>query len=137
MAIIETFIEYIHIYTEGSKTKLGTAASFVVKYNIKKNIAYMWAFLACKYVLSQKKKAIICTSTLSCMFAIKNANCNNNTISYIRDILISNKNIKLFWIASHIDIPGNELADHAAKHDHLVIKAFFNKKDLNETANKQ
>ncbi|XP_062704533.1 uncharacterized protein LOC134286857 [Aedes albopictus] len=123
--------DYYKIYTDASKTAMGTAIAFVDTQNnsqvarkINENYSIMNAELlaireALRYTQEkQLDRVVILTDSKSACEAIKNTeNANDNflvfDINQLRNQLIQ-RNIKIQWIPSHIDVRGNDLADRAA-----------------------
>jgi ribonuclease HI len=119
-----------HIYTDGSKTKNGTAAAAVGRgrqylCRLPSDASIFTAearaiMLALDIVdLTTNDKFIIFSDSMSCLQAILYLNLQNPVIVEIvercHQLSILNKNITFCWIPSHIGIPGNEKADAVAK----------------------
>lgn len=84
--------------------------------------------------LLPNKNILICTDSLSTIYAIQNINNTTPIIEEIRDNLITNKHrLKIIWVPGHAGISGNEQADKAAKSattEPLITFYTHNKKDL-------
>jgi len=120
--------EYTEIYTDGSKINDRTGCAFVVNdttYKVRLTrhssvfSAELFAILkSLRYVKnSADSKFVIFSDSLSAIESIKN-NKNKNALNIkINQILgsIHDKSIVFEWVPSHCKIPGNELADKAAK----------------------
>jgi len=90
-------------------------------------------YAACEYAVSQKKRFVICSDSLSSLQSIANISNQSFYTARIRDILNSNQSyIKLLWIPGHTNITGNDTADAAAKEAHLFPQFYennYNNKD--------
>lgn len=118
---------YNFIYTDGSKNNNNVGYSVTTENTVIKlgalpdHSSILTAELiainiAVSYIGIKRGKYAICTDSLSSLKAILNITNNNIYASNIRDFLIKRTtDIKLIWVPSHINIPGNEFADTAAK----------------------
>lgn len=120
--------EFEVIYTDGSKSEHATAfaavedngkviSSSLLLDHCSIFTAEASAILkAAEFVISNRKKALICTDSMSVFKAIQSSNENSHIISTIKQLLHKNTSrIKIMWIPGHSNISGNELADAAAK----------------------
>merc|ERR1712030_38450 len=120
--------EYTEIYTDGSRMNDRTGCAYVVndttyKVRLTRHSSVFSAELfvilkSLRYVKnSADSKFVIFSDSLSVIESIKN-NKNKNALNIqINQILggIHDKSIVFEWVLSHCKIPGNELADKAAK----------------------
>ena len=135
-----TFLEHlsqhtdsVHIYTDGSKTTQGTAAAAIFnhgdlrKYQVRiasaasNFTAELYGFLeALKAIdVSAADKYTIFSDSLSAIESLKQFAPRNPLVLEIRQKIhrLSNFDIDLqfCWVPAHVGIPGNEMADAAAK----------------------
>lgn len=150
------FLDYTHIYTDGSKTKTGAGCSVhTSEINLQFKLPKFYPIIKCEtYALlkalnfiynSNDKKFIIFTDSLSGIKAIQNFTKYDKITQRIQElstkITEKRKEVILIWIPSHIGIPGNETADTLAKTAHTLetidetaiiepqdLKGFFKKK---------
>lgn len=125
--IKDAFKDHTFIYTDGSKAGLNVAFSIIkdnkiLQYSLLPEYStnYSAEIIAIHNALlnirTQNTKFAICTDSLSTIDAVRNLNNNNYYPNQIRQMLIEKQpNVKLVWIPGHTGIPGNELADKAAK----------------------
>lgn len=121
---------YTHIFTDGSRTKIGAGCAVKINETILHSrlndycsIFYCEAFAilrALKYIKEQpEEKFIIFTDSKSVLLSIKNVNNQEPIINEIAnlydDLSQNNKEIIFIWIPSHRGITGNMLVDKAAK----------------------
>ena len=122
--------DFCFIFTDGSKdgNKVGSAAvtkGSSYKQRLPDGCSVFTAelkaiSLALKHIEGSNHQGfVICSDSLSALQALENRNIGN---PLVLDILTEYHNIKLkyiivifCWVPSHVDIPGNELADKAAK----------------------
>jgi len=91
-------------------------------------------YAACEYAVSQKKRFVICSDSLSSLQSIANISNQSFYTARIRDILNSNQSyIKLLWIPGHTNITGNDTADAAAKEAHLFPQFYENNYNYKDT----
>lgn len=121
-------------YTDGSKTQISTGCAFILNgntvstklNNICSNYTAELAavLLLLKHIQSSNieilsKNILIYTDSMSIISALKNQKIKNDLVRNIIDLLLLLKakeyNIKITWIPSHKQIPGNEQADKEAK----------------------
>ena len=132
--VYNKYRDCVHIYTDGSKMdeKTGTAVVFPSNESedvslrlpnktsifTAESIALLFAIERTEDILPANKFTIF-TDSLSCLLALKNLQVKNAYIRRIADKVdrLTNEGItiNLCWIPSHVGIPGNELADSAAK----------------------
>lgn len=117
--------DFIHIYTDGSKTTTNTGCAFVTN-----NIANKFTLPdACSIFTAEAiailnaikhterdphEKFLIFTDSASVIKSIQNRQHSNIYIKHIQHSNQIRKQITLVWIPSHIGIKGNEEADQAA-----------------------
>lgn len=124
------FEDYTHIYTDGSKNKIGSGCSIhTLETNLQFKLPEMYPIFKCEtYAIlkalifidnSPLNKFIIFSDSLSGIKAIKNTTKYDTIIQEIQElstrIIQNGKKIIIIWIPSHIGIPGNEAADSLAK----------------------
>ena len=136
----ENFREYLHIYTDGSKMTIDNEISTACAiYNRAQNQITCWklrkdhsviaselfAILkALQFINDTDKwgKYIILTDSYSSLQIIENPGKNYSAvvgqISHYLGELNRTGAVLLHWVKSHINIPGNEIADKAAKLAH-------------------
>nr|XP_012145926.1 PREDICTED: uncharacterized protein LOC105663166 [Megachile rotundata] len=124
------FANHVHIYTDGSKTRIGSGYAIVrnqstekVKFHHKTPIflCELQAIThAIKSTLTDQNTnfAIFCDST-SAISAIQKLWTSDFVIQECQEAYTrssqKNNSITIMWILSHIDITGNDKADRAAK----------------------
>ena len=134
------------IYTDGSKKELKIGYSVIREDSVIKVShlpIYSTVFSAeiiaiheaINYSISQKKKTVIFTDSLSAIHAIENTNNSDMYPNLIRNQLLKHyPQIKIAWIPGHAQIKGNEIADAAAKYasySPTEKTPNFNIKDIN------
>jgi len=73
-------------------------------------------FKACHFASENAGEFVVCTDSLSSIFALRNFNHNDPTVQEIRNIVSSHpRKITTLWVPSHQGIHGNDLADKAAQ----------------------
>jgi ribonuclease HI len=132
--VAKYFSDTVHIYTDGSKmdTKSGSAivfpgqpdqsASFRLPDNTSiftaEGFALLFALGKIEEILPHNQFTIF-SDSLSCILALNNHQHDNIYIRRAADKLdrLTDEGIavSICWIPSHVGIPGNELADEAAK----------------------
>lgn len=118
-----------HLYTDGSKSEVGTGAS-VVHFNqdslisvkllrLKKENSVFQAEAAAlqEAVLIAKNlsSTTIHSDSLSALQALSNPHNTSPIINNINTLLLNTSGIRFNWTKAHVGTLGNELADHAAK----------------------
>jgi ribonuclease HI len=131
---METWSDHIPLYTDGSKAEHKTACAFHYQ-----GVSHSWRLAddssvygaelhaikhALQYLLAQNitnTKIVIFTDSLSACTALSNIK-NKKSDTFILSILeassemrINGNSLAIAWIPSHVGIPGNELADKAAR----------------------
>lgn len=127
-AIKASLKDFKFLFTDGSKINSNSSYS-IVQNNKIIQIAHLPLYSsnfsaeliaiheAVKYAAKLPHKHAICTDSLSSLKAIANPDTNNFYTNSIRNMLLKKQNkLKLIWVPGHAQIPGNELADSAAKH---------------------
>ena len=136
------FAEYQKIYTDGSKLDDGrVGCAFVIpdkkitnKYRLNNNVSIFSAeIFAISQALSYLEsldtvadKAVILSDSKSALQALENrSKSSREAITQCRqsahDLLQRGCQISFCWIPSHVNIPGNELADRAAKEAAVLV----------------
>jgi len=128
--LLGQYLNFTHIYTDGSKEGPHVAAAMVykrtsVQCRLPDNSSIFSAeakaiLLALAFIESfHSSKFIIFSDSLSCLQAI---HCTKWTNPFIQAILekchflsLAHKEVNFFWLPSHVGISGNERADNAAK----------------------
>jgi len=124
------FINYVVIFTDGSKANTAVAAAAVAPDKTLKNrlpdAASIYSaeavaiLLALKYVhRSRAGSFLICSDSQSVLQALEGGGAQNPLISKVRIRLEQacsrNKTVEFCWVPSHVGINGNERADKAAR----------------------
>ena len=130
---IQKFTNYTHIYTDASKTNMGSGCAVITPtneylyklhrgtpINQSEAFAMLQAFKRIKELNSQK--IVIFSDSLNTIAAIENFNLKSNStirqiIEEYNSIKMENQNIEILisWVPSHVEIEGNTKADKAAK----------------------
>ena len=128
--VLDTYPDYTHIYTDGSKDGERVACAAVCGQSVMKcrlpDCASIFSaesqaiMLALDFIeVSQHDKFAIFSDSMSCLQAIDNAKFEDPMIKSVLEkchFLQSNqKTIVFWWVPSHVGIRGNEKADAAAK----------------------
>ena len=133
----QKYLDFCHIYTDGSKVETKVASAYVCPYGTRGYrlrdgcsifIAEVEAISkALTFVkVSTRKSFVIFSDSMSVLQAIESQESKNPLVSSVlqscQDIFSNGKFITFRWLPSHRDINGNEDADRAAK-DALSKKA--------------
>ena len=126
----QKYLDFCHIYTDGSKVETKVASAYVCPYGIRDyrlrdGCSIFTAEVeainkALTYVkVSLRKGFVIFSDSMSVLQAIESQESKsplvNRVLQTCQEILFNGKFITFCWIPSHKDITGNEHADHAAK----------------------
>ena len=126
----QKYLNFCHIYTDGSKVERKVASAYVCpygtrSYRLRDGCSIFTAEVeaidkALKYVkVSSVERFVIFSDSMSVLQAIESQESNNPLVNRVlqtcQRILSGNKCITFCWIPSHRDIRGNENADRAAK----------------------
>lgn len=120
--------DHIKIYTDGSKSKNGTGCAMITETTeiLTKLPNYFSIFSTEAYAILQAIKHIedsnetlflINTDSKSVLLALQNTKSKNQIIRQTIEKIanLKSKDIIFQWVPAHINIPGNERADDAAK----------------------
>ena len=127
----QKYLDFCHIYTDGSKIETKVASAYVCPYvtrgyRLRDGCSIFTAEVeainkALTYVkVSTRKSFVIFSDSMSIILqAIESQESKNPLVNRVlqacREILSNGKFITFSWIPSHRDITGNEHADRAAK----------------------
>ena len=126
----QKYLDFCHIYTDGSKVETKVASAYVCPYGtrgyrLRDGCSIFTAEVeainkALTYVnVSSRKSFVIFSDSLSVLQAIESQESKNPLVNRVlqtsQKILSNGKFITFCWIPSHRDITGNEHADRAAK----------------------
>ena len=126
----QKYLDFCHIYTDGSKVERKVASAYVCpygtrSYRLRDGCSIFTAEVeaidkALKYVkVSSIERFVIFSDSMSVLQAIESQESKNPLVNRVlqtcQRILSGNKYITFCWIPSHRDIRGNENADRAAK----------------------
>ena len=126
----QKYLDFCHIYTDGSKVETKVASAYVCPYGtrgyrLRDGCSIFTAEVeainkALSYVkVSTRKSFVIFSDSMSVLQAIESQESKNPLVNRVlqtcQRILSGNKYITFCWIPSHRDIRGNEDADRAAK----------------------
>ena len=126
----QKYLDFCHIYTDGSKVETKVASAYVCPYGtrgyrLKDDCSIFTAEVeainkALTYVkVSTRKSFVIFSDSMSVLQAIESQESKNPLVNGVlqacQEILSNGKFITFCWIPSHRDITGNEHADRAAK----------------------
>ena len=129
LSIINDLPKRDNIYTDASKTNLGTAAAVVtstktIKFRLSNLTsiftAELYAILQALMYIQETSNAssLILSDSLSAINALKSPHFRNPLIQKVyrtlHSIQTAGRKVFFIWIPSHIGIDGNELADDAA-----------------------
>ncbi|XP_074028319.1 uncharacterized protein [Leptinotarsa decemlineata] len=128
--LLSRFPDHNKFYTDASKTKDKVGAAFVhrnesQKFFLPKNSSIfsgetLAILQTVKHISTlETEKSLIITDSLSAIKGIQQIYSKNPTILDIKEILhqltISNKEVVIVWVPSHVGISGNENADRVAR----------------------
>ena len=126
----QKYLDFCHIYTDGSKVETKVASAYVCPYGtrgyrLRDGCSIFTAEVeainkALTYVnVSSRKSFVIFSDSMSVFQAIESQESKNPLVNRVlqtcQEILSNGKFITFCWIPSHRDITGNEYADRAAK----------------------
>ena len=126
----QKYLNFCHIYTDGSKVERKVASAYVCpygtrSYRLRDGCSIFTAEVeaidkALKYVkVSSVERFVIFSDSMSVLQAIESQESKNPLVNRVlqtcQRILSGNKYLTFCWIPSHRDIRGNENADRAAK----------------------
>ena len=126
----QKYLDFCHIYTDGSKVETKVASAYVCPYGTRgyrrrdacsSFTAEVEAInKALTYVkVSSRKSFVIFSDSMSVLQAIESQESKNPLVNRVfqtcQEISSNGKYIAFCWIPSHRDITGNEHADRAAK----------------------
>ena len=126
----QKYLDFCHIYTDGSKVETKVASSYVCPYGtrgyrLRDCCSIFTAEVeaiskALTYVqVSKRKSFIIFSDSMSVLQAIESQESKNPLVNRVlqacQEILSNGKYITFCWLPSHRDIRWNENADRAAK----------------------
>ena len=126
----QKYLDFCHIYTDGSKVETKVASAYVCPYGtrgyrLRDGCSIFTAEVeainkALTYVkVSTRKSFVIFSDSMSVLQAIESQESKNPLVNRVlqacQEILSDGKFITFCWIPSHRDITGNEHADRAAK----------------------
>ncbi|GBM63179.1 hypothetical protein AVEN_185558-1 [Araneus ventricosus] len=133
------------IYTDGSKTDVGTGSAYCILENYgiiaswqgkldRSNSVYQAEILAIRMAIepasSLHRPIKIWTDSLSSLMAILNSKSHHSMVREIQTLLLSHKHIHLRWLKAHVGYLGNECADQLAKEAITKGDPFFLPKPL-------
>ena len=126
----QKYLDFCHIYTDGSKVERKVASAYVcpygtMSYRLRDGCSIFTAEVeaidkALKYVkVSSVERFVIFSDSMSVLQAIESQESKNPLVNRVlqacQQILSNGKFITFCWLPSHRDIRGNEDADRAAK----------------------
>ena len=126
----QKYLDFCHIYTDGSKVETKVASAYVCPYGtrgyrLRDGCSIFTAEVeainkALTYVkVSTRKSFVIFSDSMSVLQAIESQESKNPLVNGVyqacQQILSDGKFITFCWLPSHSDIRGNEDADRAAK----------------------
>ena len=123
----QKYLDFCHIYTDGSKFDKKVASAYVCPYGTRGRLRGGCSIFtaevetinkALTYVnVSSKKSFVIFSDSMSVLQAIESQESKNPLVNRVlcQEISSNGKFITFCWIPSHRDITGNEHADRAAK----------------------
>ena len=126
----QKYLDFCHIYTDGSKVETKVASAYVCPYGtrgyrLRDGCSIFTAEVeainkALAYVkVSTRKSFVIFSDSMSVLQAIESQESKNPLVNRVlqacQKILSNGKFITFCWLPSHRDIRGNEDADRAAK----------------------
>ena len=131
-------ITQLNIYTEGSKTKQGVGACFVIIdgkdtaiYMESINLGQNWSIFQAQLIAIQEAALYTAQSldkryyikifsySQDALMALRQKTCKSNIVKQTHDapnqLADTHKNQRLAWIKAHVDMEGNKLADEYAR----------------------
>ena len=126
----QKYLDFCHIYTDGSKVERKVASAYVCpygtrSYRLRDGCSIFTAAVeaidkALRYVkVSSVERFVIFSDSMSVLQAIESQESKNPLVNRVlqtcQEIISNGKFITFCWIPSHRDIRGNEDADRAAK----------------------
>ena len=126
----QKYMDFCHIYTDGSKVETKVASAYVCPYGtrgyrLRDGCSIFTAEVeainkALTYVnVSSRKSFVIFSDSMSVLQAIESQESKNPLVNRVlqtcQEILSNSEFITICWIPSHRNINGNEHADRAAK----------------------
>ena len=126
----QKYLDFCHIYTDGSKVETKVASAYVCPYGtrgyrLRDGCSIFTAEVeainkALTYVkVSTRQSFVIFSDSMSVLQAIESQESKNPLVNRVlqtsQEVLSGNKYITFCWLPSHRDIRGNEDADRAAK----------------------
>ena len=125
LQMLSLYERYTPVYTDGSVKDNRTSCALVIKdrnylYHLPDHTSiftaemYAISMAIDKIKDSPETNFLICSDSLSALQTLKSGIENSLSHKIMHKIATTNKTIKLEWVPSHMDIPGNEAADKKA-----------------------
>jgi kelch-like protein 2/3 len=127
---MEAYVGFTRIYTDGSKSNEAVACAAICGQTVQSCrlpdgasvfSAEMRAIQIALQMIrnSSDRQFVILSDSLSCLQSIRNVNWMHpmvrEVLTAIHQLKVAGKSVVMFWLPSHIGIPGNTRADDAAK----------------------